>query len=63
MSEHTPPCLIVNDKNEIIYFHGRTSRYLEPNPGRASLGIQDLLREDIRYEVMLTMNESRSTGR
>ncbi len=50
LSEHVPPCLIVNDKNEITYFHGRTSKYLEHTPGRASLGIQDLLREDIRSE-------------
>ena len=63
LSEHVPPCLVVNDKNEITYFHGRTNKYLEHSPGRASLGIQDLLREDIRSEVLLTLNESRNSGR
>jgi two-component system CheB/CheR fusion protein len=61
--EHTPPSLIVNDKNEIAYFHGRTSKYLELTPGRASFGLQDMLRDDIRYAVMSTINESRSTAK
>ncbi len=63
LSEHTPPSLIVNGKNEVIYFHGRTSKYLEHTPGRASLGIRDLLREDIRYAVMSAINKTRSTGK
>ena len=63
LSEHTPPSLIVNNKNEIVYFHGPTSKYLGPATGMASLNIQNLLREDIRYEVMSAINESRSTLR
>ncbi|HSV42669.1 MAG TPA: CheR family methyltransferase [Methanomassiliicoccales archaeon] len=60
--EHTPPSLIVNEKNEVIYFHGRTSKYLGPAQGRASLSIRDLLREDLRYIVMSSIDEARSTG-
>ena len=63
LSEHTPPCLIVNEKNEITYFHGRTSKYLEHAQGKASLSINDLLLEDLRYEVILTINESRKSGK
>lgn len=62
LSEHTPPCLIVNERNEITYFHGRTRRYLEHSPGKASLTIQDLLVDDIRSEVILALNESRESG-
>ena len=63
LSEHTPPYLIVSDKNEVIYIHGSTSNYLEHAPGRVTLNIQGLLREDIRYEVMLAINESRNLGK
>ena len=62
LSEHTPPGLIVNDQNEVIHFHGRTSKYLGPSPGRASLNIQNLLRDDIRYSVISAIQESRSAG-
>jgi two-component system, chemotaxis family, CheB/CheR fusion protein len=63
LTEHSPPCLIVNDRDEITYFHGRTNKYLEHSPGNASLALQDLLRDDIRSEVILTLNESRNSGR
>jgi two-component system CheB/CheR fusion protein len=63
LSEHTPPSLIVNEKDEITYFHGRTNRYLEHAPGNASLALQDLLRDDIKSEVILALNESRSNGK
>jgi len=33
--DHTPACVIVNSVGEILYFHGRTGKYLEPP--RASL--------------------------
>jgi two-component system CheB/CheR fusion protein len=62
LTEHTPASLIVNEKNEVVYFHGRTSKYLEPSPGRASFSVRDLLREDIRYTVMTAIDESRTTG-
>jgi two-component system CheB/CheR fusion protein len=63
LSEHTPPSLVINDKNEIVYFHGQIKKYLEPRPGKASFGVQDMLREDIRYAVMSATDESRATGR
>ncbi|MDW5562721.1 MAG: chemotaxis protein CheB [Methanomassiliicoccus sp.] len=63
LSEHTPPSLIINDKNEIVYFHGQIKKYLEPRSGRASFNVQDMLREDIRYAVMSATDESRATGR
>jgi len=55
--------LIINEKNEVIYFHGRTSRYLEPAQGKASLNVRDLIREDILYTVMSAIDESRTAGK
>ncbi|MBI0581995.1 MAG: PAS domain-containing protein [Methanomassiliicoccales archaeon] len=62
LAEYTPPGLIVNDQNEIVHFHGRTRKYLGPAPGRASLSIQTLLRDEIRYSVISAIQESRSSG-
>jgi two-component system, chemotaxis family, CheB/CheR fusion protein len=63
LSHHTPPSLVVNEKNEIVYFHGRTSKYLEHTPGRASLDIRDLLREDIRYAVISAISACGNNGK
>jgi two-component system, chemotaxis family, CheB/CheR fusion protein len=59
LSEHTPPSLIINNNNEIIYFHGRTGRYLEHISGKATLSIQDMLRKDLRSAVILAIEDSR----
>ncbi len=61
LSEHTPPSLVVNEKNEIVYFHGRNTRYLEHPQGKATFSIRDLIREDLRYVVTSAINESRTT--
>lgn len=63
LSEYTPPSMVVNDKNEIVYFHGRNSRYLEHPQGKATFSIRDLIREDLRYAVTSAINESRTTGK
>jgi two-component system CheB/CheR fusion protein len=63
LKEHTPPSMIINEKNEIVYFHGRNSRYLEHPQGKASFSIRDLLREDLRYMVISAINETRTSGK
>jgi two-component system, chemotaxis family, CheB/CheR fusion protein len=63
LKEHTPPSMIVNEKNEIVYFHGRNSRYLEHPQGKASFSIRDIIREDLRYLVTTAINEARGTGK
>jgi len=60
--DHTPPSIVINENNEIVYFHGRGSRYLEHPQGKASFSVRDLLREDLRYIVTSAINESRKTG-
>jgi two-component system CheB/CheR fusion protein len=34
LTQHIPPSLIVNDKGDIFFIHGRTGQYLEPSPGQ-----------------------------
>jgi two-component system CheB/CheR fusion protein len=63
LKEHTPPSMIINEKNEIVYFHGRNSRYLEHPQGKASFSIRDLLREDLRYMVISAISETRTSGK
>ncbi|MBI0582125.1 MAG: PAS domain-containing protein [Methanomassiliicoccales archaeon] len=62
LDEYTPAGLVVNEKNEIVYFHGHINKYLDPASGRANLGIRSLLHENIRYIVMSLIDEVRSSG-
>jgi two-component system CheB/CheR fusion protein len=61
LKEHTPPSMIVDEKNEIVYFHGRNNRYLEHPQGKASFSIRDQIREDLRFLVTSAINETRLT--
>ncbi len=63
LSAFSPPSVVINDKDEIIYFHGRTGKYLEPSPGKASLNLQAMLKEEIRYAVLSAIREVRRNGK
>ncbi len=52
MQEHTPACVLVNQRGEILYYHGRTGKYLEPAPGQPSLQIGDMAREGLRFPIL-----------
>jgi two-component system CheB/CheR fusion protein len=55
MQEHTPACVLVNQRGEILYYHGRTGKYLEPAPGQPSLQIGDMAREGLRFPILAAL--------
>jgi two-component system CheB/CheR fusion protein len=46
----SPAGVLVNENGDIIYFSGRTGKYLEPAVGKANLNIFAMLRDGIRNE-------------
>jgi two-component system CheB/CheR fusion protein len=44
----TPPCVIIDEKLNIVYIHGRTGKYLEPAPGRVCFNILDMARPGLK---------------
>jgi two-component system CheB/CheR fusion protein len=54
---YTPACAIVNEKGEVLYFHGRTGKYLEPAPGEATLNILRMAREGLRLELTTAVHK------
>ena len=48
LAQYAPPAVIVNEDGDILYFHGRTGKYLEPQPGWATLNINTIARPEIR---------------
>ncbi|MEZ4295925.1 MAG: chemotaxis protein CheB [Polyangiaceae bacterium] len=48
----SPAAVLTNDKGDVLYFSGRTGKYLEPAIGKANLNVFAMAREGLRYELM-----------
>jgi len=62
LSQYAPPAVIVNEGGDILYFHGRTGKYLEPQPGKAALNIYTMARPEIR-EALTSILQATAPGR
>jgi two-component system CheB/CheR fusion protein len=51
LENYVPPSVIINQRGEILYIHGRTGKYLEPAPGEASMNIFEMAREGLKLEL------------
>jgi len=58
---HTPPCVIVDGVGDIVYINGRTGRYLEHAQGRATLRVNELAREGLRYAISAAFRRAEKT--
>jgi len=51
LESYVPSCVIINEKGDILYIHGKTGKYLEPSPGKASSNIIEMAREGMKFEL------------
>lgn len=51
IDEYGPPSVLVNELFDILYFFGRTDKYLSPPSGEPSFNILKMAREDLRYHL------------
>lgn len=51
LSRYAPAGVMVNADLEILQFRGKTSPYLEPSPGKASLNLLKMARLELRLEL------------
>jgi len=51
LTRYAPASVIVNDRGDILYIHGRTGDYLEPATGSPRLNILEMAREGLRLEL------------
>jgi two-component system CheB/CheR fusion protein len=55
LERYAPPAVIVTANGDIVYFHGRTGKYLEPSPGKANLNVFAMAREGLRYFILTAL--------
>ena len=48
---YAPVGVLVNQRGDILYLHGRTGMYLEPAPGEAGMNILKMASEGLRQEL------------
>jgi two-component system CheB/CheR fusion protein len=51
LQRFSPAAVLTNAQGDILYFSGRTGKYLEPASGKASLNIFSMARDGLRLEL------------
>ncbi|MDI6876031.1 MAG: CheR family methyltransferase [Methanomicrobiales archaeon] len=55
LERFVPPSVIVNERGDILYFQGKTRKYLEPPTGRAILNVFTMAREGLSYPLAASL--------
>ncbi len=58
LENYAPPCVLINERYEILFFYGKTEKYLIPSTGIASFNILKMAREDLRYKLTLALHKA-----
>ena len=58
LSRFAPAAVIVNERGDIAYLHGRTGMYLEPPAGQPSLNIHAMAREGLQIELASALRQA-----
>ncbi len=62
LNKYAPVGVVVDESLTVLQFRGRTSAYLEPAPGMASLDLLKMLREGLMGEVRAALARARADG-
>ena len=58
LKHHTPACVIVSAYGDILYFHGRTGKFLEHAQGKPNLKITEMAREGLRHALSTALRKA-----
>lgn len=58
LSQYAPAGVVVDANLEILQFRGQTSPYLEPAPGRASLNLLRMAKEQLRRDIQAAVYQA-----
>ena len=63
LQQYAPVGVLVNERGDILYIHGRTGQYLEPAAGEASsMNILKMAREGVRRDLTTMLHKAASQG-
>jgi two-component system CheB/CheR fusion protein len=53
-----PASVVVNDRGEVVYVHGRTGAYLELMPGQPNHSVLEMAREGLKVDLALALRQA-----
>ncbi|MFZ0661288.1 MAG: CheR family methyltransferase [Acidobacteriaceae bacterium] len=59
---YAPSGVVIGSNMNVLSFRGRTNRYLEPAPGKASLNLLRMAKAGLGRPLQTTINEAKKTG-
>jgi two-component system CheB/CheR fusion protein len=62
LNRFAPPSVVVNDRLEIVQFIGQTGRYLDPQPGGATLNLLKMVKGGLQVELRLAFQRVKRAG-
>jgi two-component system, chemotaxis family, CheB/CheR fusion protein len=62
LNRYAPASVVVNDKLDIVHFIGQTGRFLDPEPGDASLNLLKMVKQGLHTELRLAIQKARRDG-
>jgi len=60
-NKYTPPAVIIDEHKEIVHFHGDTSPFLIPSPGKPNFNILRMAREGLAFEMRNALLKTKDT--
>ncbi len=58
LQRFVPSCMVIDEQSNILYFHGKTSQYLEPVSGTASLNLLRMARASLRIPLGVAVRKA-----
>ncbi len=62
LQEYASAGVLVNERGDILYLHGRSGDYLEPSPGEAGMNILKMAREGLRRDLTIALHKAVAQG-
>lgn len=62
LQQYAPVGVVIDAQLEILQFRGQTGAYLEPSPGRASLNLLNMVKEELRMELRTAIQQAQQNG-
>lgn len=60
-TKYTPSGVIIDEQKEIVHFHGDTSNFLVPSPGKPNFNILKMAREGLAFEMRNALLKSKNS--
>ncbi len=63
LSSFAPASVVVNDRGDVVYIHGRTGAYLEPAEGQPRHNLLEMAREGLQPDLAAALRQAQTTTR